>query len=287
MITRRVRIQLLVFGLIAVLGIAYAGGKYAGLGKVLPGYDPGYLVSADFEDSGGIFAGAEVTYRGVPIGKVEKLVLDNGSTGVTLKLRLKPGSKVPKGALKAAVANRSAIGEQYVNLDPCSDAATAASCAAGPFLKGGDSIARASTSIPIPPKQLIVNLDRLVTSVDTKDVETVLDELGTAFDGAGDDLQRLIDAGNSLTTTATQYLPQTTKLIQDSKPVLDTQRATAGDFKSYNADLAELTKQLRASDPDFRKLFSNGTDSAKVLTTFLQQNEANLTPLLNNLVFTA
>ncbi len=287
MITRRVRIQLLVFGLVAVLGIVYAGGKYAGLGKLLPGYDPGYLVSADFEDSGGIFSGAEVTYRGVPVGKVEKLVLDDGSTGVTLKLRLKPGTKVPKSDLKAAVANRSAIGEQYVNLDPCSVEATASSCEKGPFLKGGDTIDRANTTIPIPPKQLIVNLDTLVKSVNNDDVETVLNELGTAFDGAGDDLQRLIDASDSLTTTATQYLPQTTKLIQDSKPVLDTQRATADEFKSYNADLAELTKQLRASDPDFRKLFSTGTDSARTLTTLLQQNRANLSPLLYNLVFTA
>lgn len=287
MITRKVRIQLVVFGVIAVLGLAFAGGRYAGLGKLVPGYDPGYLVSADFPDSGGIFKGAEVTYRGVPVGKVEQLVLDPGSSGVTLKLRLKPGSKVPSGALKAQVANRSAIGEQYVNLDPCTDAASAASCTAGPYLKAGDRIERAATSIPIPPQQLVVNLDKLITSVDNDDVETVLSELGTAFDGAGNDLQRLIDASDQLTATATQYLPQTTKLIQDSKPVLDTQRSVAGDFKSYNANLAQLTAQLRSSDPDFRKLFATGTDSARTVTQLLQANEANLPPLLSNLVFTA
>ena len=83
MITRKVRIQLAVFGLVAILGILFAGGRYAGLGRLAPGYDPGYLVSADFSDSGGIFTGAEVTYRGVSVGKVEKLVLDDGSSGLT------------------------------------------------------------------------------------------------------------------------------------------------------------------------------------------------------------
>jgi phospholipid/cholesterol/gamma-HCH transport system substrate-binding protein len=279
MITRKVRIQLAVFGLVAILGILFAGGRYAGLGRLAPGYDPGYLVSADFSDSGGIFTGAEVTYRGVPVGKVEKLVLDDGSSGVTVKLRLKPGTEVPT-PVRAVVGNRSAIGEQFVDLQP--------EHAGAPYLATkGAIIPRDKTAIPLPPTQLVVNLDDLVRSVNTEDVTTVLDELGTAFTGAGDDLQRLIDASDALTTTATKYLPQTRRLIADGKPVLDTQRRTASDFKSYNADLAQLTAQLRSSDPDFRKLFATGTDAARTTTSFLQANQANLAPLLNNLVFTA
>lgn len=274
MITRKVRIQLAVFVVIAVVGMVFAGSRYAGIH--LPGYDKGYLVKADFADSGGIFKGAQVTYDGVSVGTVEKLTLDPGSSGVTLSLRLKPGTKVPD-TLKAVVGNRSAIGEQYVDLEPSRQGA--------PYLAAGDTIKREDTALPIPPTQLVVNLDDLVRSVDVNDVTTVLDELGTAFTGAGNDLQRLIDASNALTTTATQYLPQTKQLIKDSKPVLDTQRRTASDFKSYNADLAQLTDQLRASDPDFRKLFVTGTDAAKTTTQFLQANQANLAPLLSNLVF--
>jgi phospholipid/cholesterol/gamma-HCH transport system substrate-binding protein len=278
MITRRVRIQLFAFGLIAVLGMVFAGARYAGLGKLAPWYDPGYLVSADFSDSGGIFQGAQVTYRGVNIGQVEKLVLDDGSSGVTLKLRLKPGTLIPT-PVRAVIGNRSAIGEQYVDLQPEHQGA--------PFLAKNGAIPRDMTAIPIPPTQLVVNLDDLVRSVDVDDVTTVLDELGTAFTGTGDDLQRFLDASDKLTTTATQYLPQTQKLIHDSLPVLETQRRTASDFKSYNADLAQLTTQLRASDPDFRRLFATGTDAARTATAFLQANQANLAPLLRNLVFVA
>ena len=278
MITRRIRIQLGVFGLVALLGVLFTGGRYAGLGKLTPWYDAGYLVSADFSDSGGIFQGAQVTYRGVNIGQVEKLVLDDGSSGVTLKLRLKPGTKVPT-PVRAVIGNRSAIGEQYVDLQP--------EHAGAPYLAANGAIPRDMTAIPIPPTQLVVNLDDLVRSVDVDDVTTVLDELGTAFTGTGDDLQRFLDASDKLTTTATQYLPQTKKLIADSLPVLETQRRTASDFKSYNADLAQLTTQLRASDPDFRRLFATGTDAARTTTAFLQANQANLAPLLSNLVFVA
>jgi phospholipid/cholesterol/gamma-HCH transport system substrate-binding protein len=275
-ITRQTKLQLLVFGLVAVLGIVFAGGRYAGLGQLVPGYDRGYLVKADFSDSGGVFEGAQVTYRGVPVGKVEKLALQ--PKGIRVDLRLKPGTKVPSPT-KAVVANRSAVGEQYVDLQPENDGPT--------YLKAGDVIAQTKTSIPIQPTQLIVNLDRLVRSVDTADVTVVLDELGKAFDGSGDDLQRLIDAGDQLTAAATQNLPQTLKLINDSKKVLDTQRDVAGSFKSYNASLAQLTAQLRSSDPDFRALFTNGTDSARTMTSLLEANRANLPVLLDNLVFAA
>lgn len=276
MITRQTRLQLLVFAIVGLLGLTYAGGKYAGLGRLVPGYDRGYLVNAQFSDSGGIFEGAEVTQRGVPVGKVEKLSLSK--TGIVVGLRLKPGSKVPT-PVKAFIGNRSAVGEQFVDLQPQTDGTD--------YLHGGSVIPQSATSIPIQPTQLIVNLDKLVKSVDTADVTVVLEELGKAFDGAGDDLQRLIDAGDQLTTTATAYLPQTLKLIQDSKPVLDTQRDVAGSFKSYNSSLAQLSAQLRSSDPDFRALFKSGTDSATETTSLLEANRVNLPVLLDNLIFAA
>lgn len=272
MITRQTKLQLIVFAVVAFFGLVYAGGNYAGLGKLVPGYDKGYLVKADFSDSGGIFQGAEVTYRGVAVGKVEKLNLITG--GVELGLRLRPGTKVPT-PVKAFVDNRSAVGEQFVDLQPQTDSGTP--------LRGGDLIPVSMTSIPIQPTQLVVNLDRLVRSVSTADITVVLDELGKAFGGSGGDLQRLIDASNQLTAAATQNLPQTLKLIKDSKPVLDTQRAVAGSFRSYTASLASLTAQLRASDPDFRTLFTAGTDSAKATTSLLEANRTSLPVLLDNL----
>jgi phospholipid/cholesterol/gamma-HCH transport system substrate-binding protein len=273
-ITRQTKLQLLVFGVIAVLGLAYTGVRYAGLGRFFQ--DQGYVVSADFSDSGGIFKGAEVTNRGVPQGKVVSLSLQKD--GVRVGLRMRPGTHIPKD-VKAFVGNRSAVGEQYVDLQPQTDG--------GPYLTGGDVIDRSRTGIPVPPTQLLVNLDRLVTSVDTRDVTVVLDELGKAFEGTGQSLQRLVDAGDQLTEAATAHLPQTKKLIEDGRPVLATQRDTAPQFQSFNRDLADLTGQLRASDPDFRRLFANGTASAQQTTDLIESNRSALPILLDNLVTVA
>jgi phospholipid/cholesterol/gamma-HCH transport system substrate-binding protein len=274
-ITRQTKFQLLVFLLISVVGLSYTGVRYAGLGKYF--LDTGYVVSAEFVDSGGIFEGAEVTYRGVPTGTVEDLDLVEG--GVQVDLRLEPGTEVPADA-RAVVANRSAVGEQYVDLQPQSDD--------GPYLEPGDVIPQSRTEIPISPTQLITNLDDFVRSIDTTDLGIVLDELGAAFaDGAGQSLQEIIDSGNSLTRAATDALPETKALIRDGNTALNTQRDVAGQFRSFNADLALLTETLRASDPDFRRLYANGTRSANELTDLLRQNRSDLPVLLENLVTVA
>ncbi len=276
MISRQTKLQLLVFGLIALVGMTFTGVRYAGLGTAFHLTDPGYLVAADFRDSGGIFKGAEVTYRGVTRGKVETLTLR--PDGVRAMLRLRPGTKVPN-QVKAVVANRSAVGEQYVDLQPQRDG--------GPYLRGSDVIPVSMTSIPIQPTQLVVNLDDFVTSIDTKQLAITLDELGMAFDGAGPSLQRLVDSGDALTNSASDALPETKRLIEDGKTALDTQRDVSGQFKSFNRDLATLTDQLRASDPDFRRLFANGRDSAVETTDLLESNRSALPVLLSNLITVA
>ena len=73
MIIRRTRVQLIVFVLITLVGVSFVGARYARLDRML--VDTSYTVVAHFEDSGGIFAGAEVSYRGVRVGRVEKLEL--------------------------------------------------------------------------------------------------------------------------------------------------------------------------------------------------------------------
>ena len=275
MITRQTKFQLLVFLLISVVGLSYTGVRYAGLGKFF--LDQGYVVSADFVDSGGIFQGAEVTYRGVPAGTVDTLNLIDG--GVRVNLRLRPGTEVPDDA-RAVVGNRSAVGEQYVDLQPARKGA--------PYLKPGDTIPISRTAIPISPTQLIVNLDEFVKSIDITDLGIVLEELGKAFgNGTGDSLQKLLDNGDVLTQAAIDNLPETKALIRDGNTVLNTQRDVANQFESFNSDLAKLTSTLRSSDPDFRALYAKGTQSATELSDVIRKNETDLPILLSNLVTVA
>lgn len=274
MISKTVKIQLLVFALISALGILYAGFNYVGIRAVGPlqlAAAP-YRVTAQLPSSGGIFPNALVTDRGVTVGKVEKLELDG--SGVKAILAIDHGRRIPAD-VTAQVANLSAVGEQYVDLTPQSDGA--------PFLKNGSVIPRSRTAVPVDDATLLLNLDKLVNSVDRKNLATVISELGKSFDHTGPDLQRLIDQGNKLLISAQAALPQTLTLINDGRTVLQTQRDVSGDLKAFSANLNLLSQQLVISDPDVRRLFDNGAASARTLQGVISENSANLGALVANL----
>jgi phospholipid/cholesterol/gamma-HCH transport system substrate-binding protein len=271
MISRTVKLQLAAFAAITLVAVSLLSARYVGLFDRLAGGS--YVVTADFADSGGIFTGAEVTYRGVTVGRVDRLRLTDG--GVLVDLRLEPGTRVPRDS-EAVVENRSAVGEQYVDLQPRT--------AAGPYLAGGARIPRSSTRIPTRIDQVLQHVDDLVGSVDTGDLTTTVDELGKAFADTGPDLQRLLDSGDALTRSATQALPETVRLIDDGGTVLATQQRSAGDIRSFAGDLADLSATLRGSDGDLRTVLDRGVVASGEIDALLRDNRTDLGALLTNLV---
>ncbi|WP_327687207.1 MlaD family protein [Streptomyces sp. NBC_00467] len=272
MITRTVRAQLIAFAAVTAVGCSYVGVRYTGLMDIL--LDRGYTVRADFADSGGIFQGAEVTYRGVPVGRVAELRLA-GQDGVSVALDIEDGTRIPADTL-AVVANRSAVGEQYVDLQPRRPG--------GPYLDEGSEIPRADTRVPLPTTALVLSLDRLVNSVGKDDLRVTVDELGKAFAGTGPHLSRLVDSGNLLVESASKNLPETTSLIEDSRVVLKTQSDKGSAIKSFSRDLAALTAELKARDGDLRRLVGNTAPAAQEVDSLLKSNETHLPVLLSNLI---
>lgn len=271
MIRRSVRLQLLAFLLITLTTVSVLSARYVGLWDRVVGGQ--YSVRADLAQSGGIFVGSEVTYRGVTVGRVDDLSLSRD--GVMVSARIHRDTHIPKDTL-AVVENRSAVGEQYLDLQPRRDG--------GPSLRDGDVIPRRDTRTPVPVEDLLLHLDQTVSSVDRDDLRTVVGELGTAFADGGTDLQRILDHGDALTRAATQALPQTVKLIDDGRIVLDTQRDTAKQVTTFATNLADLSETVQGSDGDLRKILDRGTVASGELDHLITENQDGLATLLANLV---
>jgi phospholipid/cholesterol/gamma-HCH transport system substrate-binding protein len=271
-IGRRVRLQLIAFAVVCALGVTYVAVRYVGLGERLFGAT--YTVRADFPDSGGIFTNAEVTYRGVQVGRVGALHLIDG--GVRVDLVVDGDAPAIPADARAVVANRSAVGEQYVDLRP--------DRRRGPYLRDGMVLPMSRNRVPIPVETLLLNLDRLVGSVDRPHLATLIDELGTAFTGRGPDLQRLLDHGDRLLAAAREALPETLRLIEDGQVVLATQRAARSAIRDWARDLRLLTATLRSSDPDLRRLLANGPVAAAEITGLVRDNRTDLGVLIANLL---
>src|SRR5699024_5345006 len=153
MLTRLVKFQLIAFVLIAVLGIVYVGANYARLPNLL-GFGQ-YTVHMRLDEPGGIFPNAEVTYRGTPVGRVGDMRLT--PDGLEVDLEIDDGGPDIPASTKAVVANRSAIGEQYVDFQPNNDD--------GPYLHDGSTIPAEHTSTPVPIGDLFNSVSSLMESV--------------------------------------------------------------------------------------------------------------------------
>ncbi|SDN14580.1 MCE family protein [Allokutzneria albata] len=275
MLTRRARLQLIGFVLIALVGVSYAGARYAGLDRL---FGPrGYVVTMELADAGGIFTNAEVTYRGVAVGRVGPLRLT--ADGVEVQLDIDSSSAPIPTDVEAVVTNRSAVGEQYVDLRPKSDE--------GPFLAEGSVIRREQSKTPLPVQSLLSNLDSLASSVPTESLRTVVDQLGTAFDGRGQDLQRLIDTARSFTGDAVRHLPQTLQLLRDGRTVLDTQAAKGSAITDFSRDLRLIADQLKTSDPDLRNLITSAPGAAQQAGGLIRESGQSLSETIANLLTTA
>ena len=120
----------------------------------------------------------------------------------------------PEGRI-ALVGNKSAVGEQYVELQPQTDG--------GPYLKDGSTIAPRRPRSPCRPTEILTNLSNLGQLGPEPDLRTVVSESGAAFNDAGPSIGQIIDTSSSFIDTANANFDVTTALIRDSRVVLQTQ----------------------------------------------------------------
>jgi phospholipid/cholesterol/gamma-HCH transport system substrate-binding protein len=275
MITRRTKVQLMIFVLITLVGVSFVGAKYAQLNRLI--YKTSYTVVAHFQDSGGMYAGGMVSYRGVRVGQVDKLVLTKNGVDAYLDIDKGWDGKIPADTL-AVVGNRSAVGEQYVDIQPQTNS--------GPFLHDGSQIAMADTRTPIPTDKLLTDISRTTESVNRKSLRTTVHSLGQAFAGTGPDLQRIIDTGTSFINSANRNFDVTTALIKDGNKVLHGQIDSSSAIRSFAKDLKLFSGTLAGHDKSLRQVINNGSETATQLRRFLQDNKVDLAGLINNLVTT-
>jgi phospholipid/cholesterol/gamma-HCH transport system substrate-binding protein len=130
---------------------------------------------------------------------------------------------------------------------------------------------------------MLLHLDQLVGSIDEENLRIVVDELGKAFAGAGDDLGRLIDNGDLLLARAEQSLPQTLRLITDGQTVLDTQRESRSAIRQWAQDLRLVTDTLVEMDPSLRSIVVTAPDAGQQLQALVEEAGPGLGSLVRNL----
>jgi phospholipid/cholesterol/gamma-HCH transport system substrate-binding protein len=276
MLTTATRLKLIAFAVLGVLVIAYTFIHYADLGRLvgLRGY---YVVKLDLANGGGIYSDADVTYRGVSVGRVGPMQLT--SSGIQVDLDISDSAPHIPARLHAAVADLSAVGEQYVDLRPQESG--------GPYLSAGSVIPEQDTQLPLPVTSLLTSINTLATSLPLASLRELTNELAEGFGGQGSNVTNIVAGNAALIRAADATLPQTQTLIKDSQEVIDTQVAESSELDSFSHSLLLLARQLDGSNASIRQLVVDGPKAAAQVADLLAQTNPGLGDLIANLLTTS
>ncbi|MGZ6777646.1 MAG: MCE family protein, partial [Mycobacterium sp.] len=270
MLTRFVRIQLAIFTIASIVGVLVMVFVYMqaptllGIGRI--------TVTLQLPASGGLYRFSNVTYRGVEIGKVTGMDVSRTQATATLSLATSP--KIPAD-LEAEVRSVSAVGEQYVELMPRTDSP--------PYLRDGSVIPMSDTKIPQSVGPMLDRVNTLLSSVPKDKLSGLVDESFDAFNGAGFDLGSLFDSSAKISADLNKVSGQSSALIEDSGPLLDSQAQTADSLRTWARALAGVTGQVVANDPQVRTLLREGPPAANEVSKLFDQIKPTLPVLLANL----
>ncbi|MGD0084344.1 MAG: MlaD family protein [Acidimicrobiales bacterium] len=263
--------------MIALLAVIAIGVYYIAFDVLRFSVDsPRLAVTVVMPSAGGLYSGANVTYRGVQVGTVS--ALDLSPQDVTAKLSIYPGEHIPDNG-HVYVKELSALGEQYLDLQPSS--------ASGPYLGDGAVIPASRVVLPTPIGTALIDLGSMLKSINPANVQTFESFLTTAFIGTGPGLRTIIVTGQQLFNALVAAQPETVNLVVDGQTDLKTLEATDGDLATFAKGLASLTGQLRDSNSDLRGLIDNSAAAEQQLNPFLAANSAELKGVIANLAIDA
>lgn len=201
-------------GLLLVVALVAVGIK-ASFGA----FDGGYEVEGTFAAAGqGLLEGSSVAIRGVNVGEVADIELVDNRAVVTL--RIEDGIRIPERAA-AVIRPKTLFGEKYVDIDPGDDELT------GPFLGDGGVIENTLGGFEL--EQVLADAYPVLKAIDPAELAVVLDELATAGDGLGGNINRSIVNGQVLA---------------------DLQAGNDSQIRQFLSDLALLSEEIDQLAPD-------------------------------------
>lgn len=270
-VTRQMLIQLAIFSVVAFTAIAIMVFGYMrvpamlGIGK--------YKVTLELPETGGLYERSNVTYRGSHVGLVENVHLTD--SGVAAELSLDSSVEIPADLI-AQVGSRSAVGELFVTLLPQSSD--------GPTLSDGDVIPRADARVPTNVNKVLDLTNRGLEVIPRDNLRTVIDEAYVAVGGLGPELRRLVSGSSNLAIDARENLDSLITVIDDSKPILDSQIDTAPSIRAWAGNLASITGQLQGEDGSVSGILSKGPGAAEEVRALFDDLQPTLPIVLANLV---
>lgn len=218
----------------AVAALIATGLAVAGF-AVIPGdVDRRMTMTAQFEDSIGLYKGNDVSVLGMPVGKVTSIVPKDSY--VEVKLEIDKGVDIPAD-VQAVTVSTSILTDRHIELTPA--------YRSGPKMKNGDVLGLTRTRTPVEFDRTLAMVNKLSLALrgdgrgsgPVADLVTIGDQMAT---GKGANIKATLD-----------------QLSQALRLGADNGAQTKKDIQAIVTNLAELTQAAADNDTAIRGFGSN------------------------------
>jgi phospholipid/cholesterol/gamma-HCH transport system substrate-binding protein len=262
----RIRTNVIAF-IILGLGLSYAMAT-----QVLTVLHKRMTVYAVFVDGGGVFTNQEVTYRGITVGQVGQLRVV--PDGVKIELLINDGEDIPKENLEARVMFKSAVGEQFVELEPASDNA--------PYLQDGDTIPLDHTDIPVSTQSLLSTLEKVLRGVPPEALQGAVDNLGKGLTGRGEDIARIIESTAELSELFADRAPETVGILRNGTKVGGAFIRSKEDFIRAISTLVPVSESLARNTGNLHRLLIGANLTSDEVLALLRDSRPQIDAFLKD-----
>jgi phospholipid/cholesterol/gamma-HCH transport system substrate-binding protein len=207
--------------------------------------------TATFDKVTGLVVLAEINQSGAKVGEVKSIDVSDDGYKAELVLAIDPDLKIRRDA-KIQLKVKSLLGELYLDLDPG---------VSGEVIAPGGEITNTGTDMTLD--DLLFNVSGLLGDVsDSKQVKRLIDELNTAFQGRGQDMEVVLDNSQILVSN-----------LADNADTLN----------SVVASMDQLTSALDGRTDALSGVVSKSAQQLEQLRTTLVQNEQTVRSTLDTL----
>lgn len=231
----------------------------------------------------GVVSGTDVKMRGVVVGRVAQVELDEDLRAVAT-LHLDPGNPVPERA-DFLVTGKTLLGEKQIEIrfDGPFDR--------GPFLADGAVVADPGRVVEF--EDVLAHLSRLFGAIEPEDLAVVVDDFFGAFDGQGPVIARAVDEGARAASTFVGTLDDQVASTRALALVMTTLADEGDDFNRLGRAIAaglptlsdnegalqvaldalgrfsdELEVTLRVTRPDIDRMMVQGDSVTRLLAVY-------------------
>jgi virulence factor Mce-like protein len=234
-------------------------------------YDDEVELVGTFPHAGqGLVPGSDVKYRGVNVGEVESIELEDRQARITIAVD--PDFEVPADVL-ATIRPKTLFGEKFVDLEFDQDAD-------GPYLDDGDELANTATATEV--EELVAATEPLLAEIDATRLAQVVSSLTEVVDGQGDDIAAAWESGAELSHLFADTIDAQTAALDSWAAFQEAIDETGASFNEISANSNEALPEFVAAREDFEALLATLRPFADHLAGLLVEVRPDIETILED-----